>query len=95
MGLKIEYGEPENKDGSHRDACWYVRRVIPFTDEQGRESSIVIAGFHRKIDAEIACKHLNESGIDWTGSIKEINAAIRERGGLKWLKQTACEHLQW
>lgn len=70
---------------------WYVRRREAF----GGVRSVIIAGFHRRTDAEIAMSALMDCGIDWSLSEEELAADIVGRGGRKWIKKIACEHLQW
>lgn len=56
---------------------------------------VLLHGFGRKRDAEIAMEFLSHLGIDWTQDRETLLTFYREVGGHDDLMKKVCEHLQW
>lgn len=89
--LKVEYTEGVMKKNVQIDTNTWVVHII------GIENCVLLHGFKRKIDAEIAKKFLDSLLIDWTEPPSVVIQRLKVLGynTRQELMNEACKHLQW
>lgn len=91
MGLAISYGAPWSLElGDHLPEAWQVV-VLP----AGFFNNVLLHGFGRRRDAEIARDALEKLSIDWDAPELELRRQWEAFGGREAAMRVACEHLQW
>lgn len=89
--LTVTHEKTMLPDGSE-PLSWIVRLADP------REvCAAILWGFARKVDAEIAKRFLDSTGIDWSLPSEPMWRQCAENGfpTREKLMEAACEHLQW
>lgn len=93
-GLLIGYVPDERPGGKDEGREWTI--LAGWTVElPGRCDCVLLFGFGRRKDAEIAAQVLCENGIDPTLPLDELKARWYGGGGVEGWTKKVGEHLQW
>lgn len=94
MGLKAEFTAVDHPETGKlvRDKSWCAKVA-----ERGRHRSIVLHGFGRKLDVEIAIHFLESLPVDWSLEPKAVWRQLAAAGypDREALMRGAVQSLQW
>lgn len=94
--LEVGYCEPRESIESNGLPCvmsgWSV--CLPLSTAKSKQR-VLVWGFGRKQDAEIAARVLSQIGIDTSLPVERIREIWNANGARCGLMKKICENLQW
>ncbi len=90
MSLKVQYDRCWNQyDERDEPPSWQVVIDLPVSN------NVMLYGFGRKLDAEIAACAMQELPIDWEAPEDELRVEWKANGGREKIMEFVCQRLQW
>lgn len=95
MGLQVVFGETLDRNNQYKSLGDSWRVCLDHAENEFGNGVVVMHGFARRADAEIAARVLPKTGIDFDADLREIRRQREAFGGEEAVKKFVCEHLQW